>query len=108
MEAEVCFRRQGGKVEARPRAAVAALPLQPAVPWGTFRWYSGQKHCSGTYWSATVRDHVIHESRLGPVRPLFADFDSSVRGIAATGCSVPNSSRGFAGPPALLPLTAIV
>jgi hypothetical protein len=83
MEAEVCFRRQGGEVEARPWDSVAALPLQPAAPWRTFRWYSGQKHCSGTYWSATVRDHVIHESRLEPARPLFADFDSSVRGTVA-------------------------
>ncbi|MFG2224729.1 TnsA-like heteromeric transposase endonuclease subunit [Streptomyces sp. NPDC048644] len=48
-----------------------------------FRWYSGQKHYSGTYWSATVRDHVIYESRLELARLLFADFDSSVRGIVA-------------------------
>lgn len=57
--------------------------LQSAQPWRTFRWYKGQKHYSGTYWSATMRDHVIYESRLELSRLLFADFDRSVRGIVA-------------------------
>ncbi|GAB3107055.1 TnsA-like heteromeric transposase endonuclease subunit [Streptomyces calidiresistens] len=83
MKAEVCFRRQDGRVEARPRESVAALSLQSATPWRTFRWYSGRKHYSGTYGSATVRDHVIHESRLELARLLFADLDPSVRGIVA-------------------------
>ncbi|WP_329374740.1 helix-turn-helix domain-containing protein [Streptomyces sp. NBC_01483] len=26
------------------------------TPWRTFRWYKGQKHYSGTYWSSTMRD----------------------------------------------------
>jgi hypothetical protein len=62
---------------------VAAASLQSAVPWRTFRWHKGQKHYSGTYWAATVRDHVIYESRLELARLLFADFDPSVRGIVA-------------------------
>lgn len=37
----------------------------------------------GTYWSATMRDHVIYESRLELSRLLFADFDPSVRAIVA-------------------------
>ncbi|MHA7957305.1 TnsA-like heteromeric transposase endonuclease subunit [Streptomyces sp. L500] len=57
--------------------------LQSARPWRTFRWYKGQKHYSGTYWSSTMRDHVIYESRLELTRLLFADFDLSVRGIVA-------------------------
>ncbi|MEU2131466.1 TnsA-like heteromeric transposase endonuclease subunit [Streptomyces sp. NPDC018352] len=57
--------------------------LQSACPWRTFRWHKGQKHYSGTYWSATMRDHVIYESRLELSRLLFADFDPSVRGIVA-------------------------
>jgi hypothetical protein len=62
---------------------VPADLLQSACPWRTFRWHQGQKHYSGTYWSATMRDHVIYESRLELSRLLFADFDPSVRGIVA-------------------------
>lgn len=83
MEAEVSFRRQDGGVEDRSWRSVAAVSLQSAVPWRTFRWYKGQKHYSGVYWAATVRDHVIYESRLELTRLLFADFDPSVRGIVA-------------------------
>ncbi|WP_260987928.1 TnsA-like heteromeric transposase endonuclease subunit [Streptomyces sp. CFMR 7] len=57
--------------------------LQEARPWRTFRWYKGQQHYSGTYWSATVRDHVIYESRPELGRLLFADFAAEVRRIVA-------------------------
>lgn len=83
MEATVSFRGHGGGVEECSWESVAAVSLQSASPWRTFRWYKGQKHYSGTYWSATMRDHVIYESRLELSRLLFADFDPSVRGIVA-------------------------
>lgn len=57
--------------------------LGSAVPWRTFRWYRGQKHYSGTYWSSTEHAHVIYESRLELARLLFADFDPQVRRIVA-------------------------
>ncbi|MFD3483479.1 TnsA-like heteromeric transposase endonuclease subunit [Streptomyces sp. NPDC058665] len=57
--------------------------LGAAVPWRTFRWHKGQRHYSGTYWSATVDGHVIYESRLELGRLLFADFDPGVRHIVA-------------------------
>lgn len=57
--------------------------LASAAPWRTFRWYDGQRHFSGTYWSATERGHVIYESRLELARLLFADFDASVNRIIA-------------------------
>ncbi|MEU9413340.1 TnsA-like heteromeric transposase endonuclease subunit [Streptomyces sp. NPDC048281] len=57
--------------------------LASTTPWRTFRWYRGQKHYSGAYWSATMRDHVIYESRLELARLLFADFDPSVHHITA-------------------------
>ncbi|MFJ8200276.1 hypothetical protein [Streptomyces sp. NPDC096152] len=56
-------------------ASISLDLLRNAQPWRTFRWYKGQKHYSGTYWSATVGDHVIYESRLELGRLLFADFD---------------------------------
>ncbi|MEV0990843.1 hypothetical protein [Streptomyces sp. NPDC049949] len=57
--------------------------LRTARPWRTFRWHQGQKHYSGTYWSSTLRDHVIYESRLELGRLLFADFAPEVRHIVA-------------------------
>ncbi len=54
-----------------------------AAPWRTFRWRHGQKHYSGTYWSATEQAHVIYESRLELARLLFADFDTAVSRIIA-------------------------
>lgn len=57
--------------------------LAEAYPWREFRWHTGQKHYSGTYWSATERQHVVYESRLELARLLFADFDRSVRRICA-------------------------
>ncbi|MCX4607724.1 MULTISPECIES: TnsA-like heteromeric transposase endonuclease subunit [Streptomyces] len=57
--------------------------LRQAQPWRTFRWFKGQQHYSGTYWSATMGDHVIYESRLELGRLLFADFTPEVRHIVA-------------------------
>jgi hypothetical protein len=54
-----------------------------AAPWRTFRWYRGQRHYSGAYWSATERRHVIYESRLELEALLIADFDATVRRIVA-------------------------
>lgn len=83
MEATVCLRGHDGGAEDHAWTSVTAECLQSASPWRTFRWYKGQKHYSGTYWSATVGDHVIYESRLELTRLLFADFDPSVHGIVA-------------------------
>jgi hypothetical protein len=57
--------------------------MRSAAPWLTFRWYRGQRHYAGTYWSATTQSHVIYESRLELARLLFSDFDSCVHGIVA-------------------------
>lgn len=57
--------------------------ISNAAPWRTFRWRHGQKHYSGTYWSATERAHVIYESRLELARLLFADFEPAITRIIA-------------------------
>ncbi|VBA45360.1 TnsA-like heteromeric transposase endonuclease subunit [Mycobacterium attenuatum] len=57
--------------------------LSTAMPWRTFRWRDGQRHYSGTYWSATNRDHVIYESRLELARLLLADYDTAVLNVIA-------------------------
>lgn len=64
-------------------ASVPLGLLRSAQPWRTFRWYKGQQHYSGAYWAATVRDHVIYESRLELGRLLFADFAPGVRHVIA-------------------------
>lgn len=64
----------------------SAAPLDAlltAGPWRTFRWYFGQRHYSGAYWSATEQAHVIFESRLELARLMFADFDRKVSRIVA-------------------------
>ncbi|WP_235192979.1 TnsA-like heteromeric transposase endonuclease subunit [Streptomyces viridochromogenes] len=81
--AVVCFRTSGRGFEDEPWESVSSATLATASPWRTFRWYDGQRHYSGTYWSSTMRDHVIYESRLELARLLFDDFDPSVRRILA-------------------------
>lgn len=80
--AVVSVRRADQAVEGYPWDAVG-VDLLAAAPWRTFRWYDGQQHFSGTYWSITQRDHVIYESRLELAVLLLADFDPSVHGIFA-------------------------
>jgi hypothetical protein len=80
----VSLRQGDGEVTEERLWAAASLDLLcSATPWRTFRWYKGQRHYSGIYWSATTHDLVLYESRLELARLLFADFDSSVRGIVA-------------------------
>ncbi|MBB5913934.1 hypothetical protein BJY24_002801 [Nocardia transvalensis] len=52
-------------------------------PWRTIRWYKGQQHYPGWYWSATEADLVLYESRLELANLLLCDFDRSVKSIAA-------------------------
>ena len=62
---------------------ITSAALTGAAPWRTFRWVRGQKHYSGTYWSATETGHVIYESRLQLARLLYADLDPGVNRIVA-------------------------
>lgn len=81
--ATASFRTESGVAEDKPWPVVDSAELSNTVPWRTFRWYKGQRHYSGMYWSATMRDHVIYESRLEMARLIFADFDRSVHRILA-------------------------
>lgn len=57
--------------------------LYEARPMRAFRWYKGQRHYSGEYWSATERDLVPHESRLEKAALMIADFDPTVHHVVA-------------------------
>jgi hypothetical protein len=70
--------RLDGSERSGPWKDVTTQRLRAAAPWRTFRWYKGQKHYSGTYWTATCAGHVTYESRLELGRLLLADFDKSV------------------------------
>jgi hypothetical protein len=84
LSATVSARNAGGMaVEDCAWSDVDVAVLAAAAPWRTFRWYGGQKHYSGVFWSSTQRDHVIYESRLELAALLLADFDQTVRGIVA-------------------------
>ena len=80
----VSYRRSDDLSEVTREWPAAGIDeLAAAVPWRSFRWYRGQKHYSGTYWSSTVGGHVIYESRLELSRLLFADFDAGVQHLVA-------------------------
>lgn len=81
--ARVRFRDSGGEVIHSDLVSVSPAALAAGRPWRTFRWHHGQAHFSGWYWAATVRRHVVYESRLELARLLLADFDPSVAAIAA-------------------------
>ncbi|WP_424078281.1 TnsA-like heteromeric transposase endonuclease subunit [Mycobacterium sp.] len=53
------------------------------APWRTFHWRYGQRHYSGSYWSATQDDLVVYESRLELTRLIYADFDQTVSHVVA-------------------------
>jgi hypothetical protein len=82
-DAELSIRLQSGDVVDTVMRDVTSAMMRDAVPWRTFRMRYGQPHYSGTYWCATVDDHVIHESRLELSRLMVADFDPSVHHIVA-------------------------
>ena len=68
----VSYRRSDDLSEVTREGPAAGIDeLAGAVPWRSFRWYRGQKHYSGTYWSSTVGGHVIYESRLELSRLLY-------------------------------------
>jgi hypothetical protein len=81
--ATASFRTKAGVAENQPWMVIGSAELSNTLPWRTFRWYKGQRHYSGLYWSATMRDHVIYESRLELSRLIFADFDRAVHRILA-------------------------
>jgi TnsA-like endonuclease N terminal len=82
-DVEVGWRLEDGTECRRPWRSVSTDEHAAAMRWRAFRWYKGQKHYSGLYWSATTRAHVAYESRLELARLLYADFDPEVSGIVS-------------------------
>jgi hypothetical protein len=80
--ATVSFRTESGVAEGEPWLAVDSAVLSNTVPWRTFRSYKGQRHYSGMYWSATMHDHVVYESRLEMSRLIRATSPAPRREVA--------------------------
>jgi hypothetical protein len=66
--ATVSFRTESGVTEDEPWPLVDSAALSSAAPWRTFRWYHGQRHYSGFYRSATMRDHASWRHRPTPLK----------------------------------------
>lgn len=75
--------RTSGEVRDLSLAGLSPAVMVGSRPWRVFRGYRGQRHYSGSYWSVTMGDHVVYESRLELARLLFADQDRSVVAIYA-------------------------
>jgi len=83
MTARLQLRLVDGSEREIPLEAVCAGDVKAASPWRTFRSHRKQRHYSGWYWSSTMGDHVIYESRLELARLMLADADPDVVNIAA-------------------------
>lgn len=68
--------------------------FQSAVPWREFRWYKGQRHFSGTYWSATIDAPVGYETRLEYANLLLLDCDPRVRRLLSQPFLLEGDDRG--------------
>jgi hypothetical protein len=82
-EPKLSYRDADGRERTVTLEGVRTQVLTAACSWRTFRSYRGQPFYSGMYWSATMRAHVVYESRLELARLLLADFDPKVRTIVA-------------------------
>lgn len=83
IEPSITFRDETGELVEISLSDVTPECVCRAQPYRTFRWYLGQRHYCGSYWSSTESAHVIYESRLELARLLMADFDRSVTRIVA-------------------------
>jgi hypothetical protein len=79
----LCVRLLDGSVVEASIGDVGLALFEESQPWRTFRSWKGQRHYSGLYWSATMKAHVIYESRLELAFLLFADRDPTVVRIFA-------------------------
>jgi hypothetical protein len=84
VEISMSLRRTDGEIDEDLKWSATGVDVfAPSLPWRTFRWRYGQKHYSGTYWSSTMRAHVVYESRLELTRLLYADFAPDVTAVFA-------------------------
>lgn len=76
-------RLQSSEEVAVPLSEVGSRHLTDIRPWRTFRWYRGQRHLPGTYWSARMEAPVGYESRLELANLILMDFAPDVESIVS-------------------------
>ncbi len=92
--ATIQIRKSADRIESIPMADARLLLFETAIPWREFRWYKGQRHFSGSYWSATIGAPVGYESRLEYANLLLVDFDPQVRWILSQPFLLEGDDRG--------------
>jgi hypothetical protein len=80
---EVSYVAGDGAEHQVPLAQAWAVPFEQGIPVRRFPSRQGQRHLSGSWWSATTGGHVGFESWLERDWLLHLDFDPSVVGIAS-------------------------
>lgn len=90
------IRKSAGRIESVPMVDARLRLFDSALPWREFRWYKGQRHFSGSYWSATMGAPVGYESRLEYANLLLVDFDPQVRWILSQPFLLEGDDRGTA------------
>lgn len=86
-------RLMSGEERITTLADVSARHVENILPWRPFRWYRGQMHLPGSYWSARMASPVGYESQLELANLLLMDFDPGIRVIV----SQPFHLEGFDG-----------
>jgi hypothetical protein len=81
--AQLSIRMVDDEIVHVPTWRLSTALMSETKPFRKFRWYKGQPHYSGSYWSSTESAHVVYESRLELSRLVLADFDRSVSRIFA-------------------------
>lgn len=81
--AQLSIRMDDDEIAHVPAWRLSEALMAEAKPFRKFRWYKGQTHYSGSYWSSTESAHVVYESRLELSRLVLADYDPTVSRIFA-------------------------
>lgn len=81
--AQLSIRMDDDEIAHVPTWRLSEALMAEAKPFRKFRWYKGQAHYSGSYWSSTESAHVVYESRLELSRLILADYDPAVSRIFA-------------------------
>lgn len=81
--AQLSIRMDDDEIAHVPTWRLSEALMAETKPFRKFRWYKGQSHYSGSYWSSTESAHVVYESRLELSRLMLADFDPTVSRIFA-------------------------
>ncbi len=79
----VLYRLNGTLLDEPVSPELAAASTERALPMRQFFAWPGKRNYEGSWWSSTVRGHVVFESLLEREFLLAADYDPEIVGISA-------------------------